>query len=639
MPIFFKRCLTLLTLGWVLCFSLPVGAKPQLKGVELQEAVDRGQPEAVFEWVKKQKSQPNWTVTWKNREGNITQGPLLVWAAYTGHLKLVQFLLAQGAEGSSREAVLGHTAFISAASQGYVEVMNYLFPPQIEMNYRNEEVLTALENSIYYKNIPIIRMILGNSKIKKKELYTGFSLCKAASFNQLEVLNFLVESGINVNSDQNYDDSGLSCAAANGSLESVNFLLTQGAKLEEKGMGWPALTIASQKGYAEIVQSILNSSNDIQLKHLNGENALRYATLAGHKDIVKMLLEQTFLPEKQTSASYLALIWASEKGHFEIVQLLIGFGVKVKARRGKGESALISAAQNNHMKIVKLLLDSGANRNERDGYRNTALIWGASKGNLEIVKLLLERGADPNLRNKSQSTALLDAASSGKTEIIQLLINKGADLNAIDNAKNNALMKAAYGGNLSTVQYLLNKGMDPNLKNDAGTTALLDAAIRGNTTIVEALINHGANLNEKNRYGESALSMATSRGYLSLLKLLQNRGADLTEKNSNGQTLLIQASFNKRCLPVMAFLLKQGIDPNEKNPINGETALMSAAGSGNKEAVELLLSYGADLILKDNEGKTVFDHAIWHKDIFDLLLNHLNILRFKLRDKISNSAR
>jgi ankyrin repeat protein len=37
---------------------------------------------------------------------------------------------------------------------------------------------------------------------------------------------------------------------------------------------------------------------------------------------------------------------------------------------------------------------------------------------------------------------------------------------------------------------------------------------------------------------------------------------------------------------------------------------MAAAGSGSVEVVELLLDRGADRALKDNAGKTAFDHVV-----------------------------
>lgn len=54
----------------------------------------------------------------------------------------------------------------------------------------------------------------------------------------------------------------------------------------------------------------------------------------------------------------------------------------------------------------------------------------------------------------------------------------------------------------------------------------------------------------------------------------------------------------------LAALLERGLDPDVKNAVSGDTPLLSAAMSGRKLNVELLLKAGADINVPDRMGNT-----------------------------------
>ena len=142
-------------------------------------------------------------------------------------------------------------------------------------------------------------------------------------------------------------------AIKNNNLESVKFLLEQGANLHA-GDDY-ALKLAAINGYLELVKYLLEQGANL---HAENDDALRSAAVSGHLEVVKYLLEQ---------------------------------GANLHA---VNDDALQLAAHNGHLKVVKHLLEQGANLHV---VNNWALRWAAHKGHLNVVKCLLEHGADSNL--------------------------------------------------------------------------------------------------------------------------------------------------------------------------------------------------------------------------------------------------
>jgi ankyrin repeat protein len=61
---------------------------------------------------------------------------------------------------------------------------------------------------------------------------------------------------------------------------------------------------------------------------------------------------------------------------------------------------------------------------------------------------------------------------------------------------------------------------------------------------------------------------------------------------------------------ILKLLIKAKGDVNQVTKECGSSSLMFASGMGLVEAVELLLSNGADVHLKDKDGRTALDLAI-----------------------------
>eukprot|EP00057_Strongylocentrotus_purpuratus_P015142 XP_011669616.1 PREDICTED: uncharacterized protein LOC105440782 [Strongylocentrotus purpuratus] len=145
--------------------------------------------------------------------------------------------------------------------------------------------------------------------------------------------------------------TALHCAAQNGHLDVTEYLIGQGAEVNE-GIydGWTALHIAAQ---------VKKGDND-------GETALHFAALNGHIDVTKVLIIQGAEVKRGDNRGRTALHIAAQVGHLDFTEYLISQGAEVNRGNNEGKTALHSAVQMGHLEVTKYLISQGAEVNPGD---------------------------------------------------------------------------------------------------------------------------------------------------------------------------------------------------------------------------------------------------------------------------------
>ena len=202
---------------------------------------------------------------------------------------------------------------------------------------------------------------------------------------------------------------------------------------------------------------------------------------------------------------------------------------------------------------------------KRKAFQNMPELHKAVKAqDLAWVKDLLQRGKNPNVRNRWRETSLHTALwSESPRTLVAALIKGGADVEWSDCSNGSPLWLAAKLGKISSVRALAQYGADVNRQIKSG----------------EGPLHKRKGLGIVPRAGQAPMHMAASISARGVIIALHEHGADVNLRDAVGRTPLHVSALS---------------------------------GKDRKRAFDLLVKFGADAALEDNEGNTPLDYLNAH---------------------------
>lgn len=364
--------------------------------------------------------------------------------------------------------------------------------------------------------------------------------------DNLEIVELLIDSGVNVNLQDNSGNNALMVAIDNKiDFDIIKLLIISGTDINlRNNIGDTALIIAVKKDSSlTLIEFLINAGADINIINNNGDNALKIASEKKYNSIIKLLTKTNFV-----NFGPLGLI---ERGNNEGLKKYFEKTNNINTRNNDNITPLMYAIMYERIDMIKLLIRKGANVHLKDKYGRTPLIYAVLYFKYDIIKLLLDEGASVNLQIKDGKTPLMlslsnNTVSADRYEIVKLLINRGANVNLQDNSGNTALIIAINNKiDFDIIKLLTSKnvGVDVNLQDNSGKTALIIAIKEySNFNLIKLLLKKGANVNLQDEDGNTAFiySIIFIKN-LEIIKLLINSGADIYLKNNDGNNAIIFA--------------------------------------------------------------------------------------------------
>jgi len=355
----------------------------------------------------------------------------LMMAAGIGDADIVRALLDRGAVADQRDPHYQQTALMFAARGGHTEVARLLLKHgvQVDAQTRTGEV-------------PKFRSPASNAGSKGAGIIRG-GWPERGERDPIPGAK-----------------TPLLYAARDGHLDTVQLLLSSGAKLEKADAdGVTPLLMAILNGHLSMAHFLIGKGANINVADWYGETPL-WATV----DIRDLDIPG---PHQGNGVDRAAA--------FELIRELLTRGADVNARTKEYPPQRRWITRLGSLSWV-------------DFTGQTAFIRAALAGDLEVMHLLLDHHADPNIETFNGTTALMAAAGVNWT-VAQTYDEGPAKL-------------------LEAVKLAQSLGNDVNAVNAMGLTALHGAANRGSDDIIRFLAEHGARLELADKQGRTAMTWA-----------------------------------------------------------------------------------------------------------------------------------
>ena len=393
--------------------------------------------------------------------------------------KCIEILLCYGADPniSSKEKI---TPLMRAAEKNYAEVISILLGkyniPNIitaNVNARDKEGRTALmfavKNSNYDSVIKLFESDIIDPTIATNRKVTPLMIAAdkgdtatLLTFKlKFEDLNLDFKKEIEKTDDA--DNSTIHYAVRGGNKSNINLFLDMypnfslanrygetpfmnAIKLHKTDMvkfllendflekeyknntknGFSILHLASDLGFDDIVELILNKCNQTHINYFRKCSEREPIYYAGNKKVFD-LLEPHFhyKTDSKGNVNYFEIVnFAAQRGHLEIVKhFLFEYQNIVNEKQyieRKIRTPLMIACEKGHVNVATWLIHFGFDVNAEVN-DETALVIAAKNEQIETMKVLLKKGADINKRGPLEA-----AITAQKLESVKLLIWKGA---------------------------------------------------------------------------------------------------------------------------------------------------------------------------------------------------------------------
>jgi len=288
-----------------------------------------------------------------------------------------------------------------------------------EDNYIIPDEQKEITNYIAEGNLEKIKT-LDTTRLKYVDEYYGYSyLFNAVKENKKDIINYLLEIGLDINQYNYHGESLLFYCADN--LELTAYLIENGTNVNKQDNdGQTAIMISAQQGNIDVVRLYIESNADLSLKDKEGKTVLDYSN-----GMTKIEHKRTYQPIKDllkmngASSGYILREAVSRGTVEEVEEILKSAKSKPNVKDQFGSTALVYTC---NVQKLELLYKYGIDLNIKNQDDLTGLIFASRKGCYDAVKFYIEHGADINAKQGTR-TALDNAETE---EIIALLISNGA---------------------------------------------------------------------------------------------------------------------------------------------------------------------------------------------------------------------
>ncbi|XP_049765779.1 serine/threonine-protein phosphatase 6 regulatory ankyrin repeat subunit A-like [Schistocerca cancellata] len=553
-------------------------------------------------------------------------------AVYKGDVDALKELVSKGgnpnAKGYNDEPLLLYAAICNK-----VEVIRYLLKEAcVPIELCDKRGRTALLTAASYGNLDAVQYLLSaGANILARTALDETALHLSARTKSVETFKFLQQSGIPVDALDIRGRTVLHHAAKSAYPKMVECIL-EGDWLhvdcQDKNGQTPLMLTADyprserddvswfslKDGWVnKVITILLNAGADLSIKDVLGRTAL-HRTL-GNSDNFQYLWKKSkdfthSVDKKGQTPIHRAL--SGFRYHWNmhsVVRLLLEAGADVESCDAEGRTALAVAVERDSYYDVQTLIKAGAETSCFGKHFLTKClhiaVW---EQNVELTRRMLAEGADINGRYSSLDP---DPQSTEKGHTVNCLgcFDSGLEVYA-DLSGYSPLFEALRSEKM--LKLLIDAGADVNFKDNHGWSPLQRAFYGGNFKAFNMLLDVGADPYSVDDCGVSLLHMLSKR------PMDKKEFSKITERLIQGEARVNVADHNSRTplhyatregnWKYLKILIDAGGDVNSVD-VNGATPLLMLANRCYKETVQVLIDAGANITVGNINGQKIIHQA------------------------------
>ncbi|XP_046381686.2 serine/threonine-protein phosphatase 6 regulatory ankyrin repeat subunit B-like [Haliotis rufescens] len=424
-------------------------------------------------------------------------------------------------------------------------------------------------------------------------------LMLAVMGNVKPIVKVLMDAGVDPLMRNNANDTALHLACVNGYTELAQVLLPH------LGDGWntkgkdsrTTVMMVAHHGNSHLYHYLTNDKKcDLTGVDDYGNTILHLACEGGCLVIVKHIISSSLF-DIDTVGQYgkTPLMIAAFKGHRDVFQLLLSKSCHISPEHFSMTETLVCGHIDNSKDLTEFL----QSREHGNRFKITHNINVAPP----LSTCLDKKGSSMLLVDERGMSLLHTAADTGNMDLAAFLLSKGkVDINTRDAKGRTPVMLAATAGHHRMFDFLVGKNCDLSIKDQQSSGILHFASQGGNVFIIRTLTEN--DVNEENICGKTPLSYSAEKGHKQIFESFLDKGGDISVVDKDKNTLLHLASHGGNLPLVEDILAFHVVNINAVNS-DSRTPLLMAAYSRHTDICQHLISAGADVDIRDNDGNDV----------------------------------
>jgi ankyrin repeat protein len=296
-----------------------------------------------------------------NLDKNYPEDPL-VGAVRSGNKELIKYLISKGANVNAIN-MEQLTAFSQAISMKDTVAARILLEAGYDKNYLSESNPSEVYNAYLLNDSLTINWLLDrNFKLKKTEANELLAEETSKEFKEMnwKMVKAAVSNGAELNKKNYFYDPLVSAAAANN-MEMVEFLIRNGNNINPKKIyDYSALLFAIVNGNDPMATLLISKGATLNFKLNDAASYLHYAAMKSSPQVVSLLLKKGADVHAVDGNDRTPIFYAAASNRKEIVELLLAKKAKINAMDVFGVKPVYIAAWNNNVELTKYLVSKGA---------------------------------------------------------------------------------------------------------------------------------------------------------------------------------------------------------------------------------------------------------------------------------------